>query len=106
MNIEEEFNKFLYEWVKKNFGESEADDPSWSIEALAHDLANEYWNIRERHEFENIKDDVFAVACDNNIMLDDQQIADIADDYRYSESYCAKDNESIKYFIKHYLGEE
>ena len=31
MNVEEEFKKFLYEWVKKNFGESEADDPSWSI---------------------------------------------------------------------------
>lgn len=50
--VEKEFNKFLYEWVKNNFGESEADDPSWSIEALAHDLANEYVKIKEREELE------------------------------------------------------
>lgn len=35
MNIEEEFKKFLHEWVKKNFGQSEADDPSLSIECIA-----------------------------------------------------------------------
>ena len=29
------FYEAIYGWVKDNFGESEADDPSWSIEALA-----------------------------------------------------------------------
>lgn len=52
MNIEEEFKKFLHEWVKKNFGQSEADDPSWSIEALAHDLRDEYIKIKEREDLE------------------------------------------------------
>lgn len=28
-------NKIIYEWVKENYGESEADNPSWDIEALA-----------------------------------------------------------------------
>lgn len=30
--------EIIYDWVKTNFGESEADDPSWSIEALAKHL--------------------------------------------------------------------
>lgn len=35
------FNKEIYDWVAKNFGESEADDPSWNIEALSAHLASE-----------------------------------------------------------------
>lgn len=58
MNIEEEFKKFLHEWVKKNFGQSEADDPSWSIEALAHDLKSEYVRLKEREDLEWVKEDV------------------------------------------------
>lgn len=27
--------KSIYDWVKDNFGESEADDPSWNIQLLA-----------------------------------------------------------------------
>lgn len=106
MNIEEEFNKFLYEWVRKDFGQSEADDPSWSIKALAHDLAKEYWNIRHRHELENIKDDILMVATDNNIDLTDKEAYTIACEYETSEAYCAPDRESIKYFINHFKGEE
>lgn len=106
MNIEEEFNKFLYEWVRKDFGQSEADDPSWSIKALAHDLAKEYWNIRHRHELENIKDDILMVARDNNIDLTDKEAYTIACKYETSEAYCAPDRESIKYFINHFKGEE
>lgn len=100
MSIEKEFNKFLYEWVKKNFGQSEADDPSWSIEALAHDLADEYWKIQEKVERENIKEDIEYVARSSDIELTEQELADITDDYRYSEAYCSMDAESIMYFIE------
>lgn len=105
MNIEEEYKKFLYEWAKKNFGESEADDPSWDIEALAHDLADEYWKIQEKVERDNIKEDIKYVAKNNDIELTEQELADIADDYRYSEAYCAMDAESIMYFIEKRKGE-
>lgn len=105
MNIEKEFNKFLYRWVKDNFGQSEADDPSWSIKALAHDLADEYWKIQEKVERENIKEDIKYVAGNNDIELTEQELADIADDYRYSEAYCAMDLESILYFIEKRKGE-
>ena len=33
------FYEAIYEWVKDNFGQSEADDPSWNIEALADHLS-------------------------------------------------------------------
>lgn len=106
MSIEQEFNEFLYEWVKKNFGQSEADDPSWSIKALAHDLAEKYWDVRHKHELENIKDDILMVATDNNISLTENEAYIIACKYETSESYCAPDRESIKYFINHFKGEE
>ena len=106
MNIEQEFKKFLYRWVKDNFGQSEADDPSWSIKALAHDLADEYWKMQERIERENIKEDIKYVAGNNDIELTEQELADIADDYRYSEANCAMDLDSIMYFIEKRKGEQ
>jgi hypothetical protein len=30
--------KVIYEWVKRNFGESEANDPSWSTRSLAEEI--------------------------------------------------------------------
>lgn len=103
--IEEELNKFIYEWVKKNFGESEADDPSWSIEALAHDLAREYYKIKESEELDYIKEDIKYVADNHEIKLTDKQLDAIAQEYRYSEAYCAMDTDSILYFIERYKGE-
>ena len=58
MNIEEEFKKFLYEWVSKMYGQSEADDPSWSIEALAEELAKHQHELYWKQELEYLKEDV------------------------------------------------
>lgn len=33
------FDKEIYDWVAKNFGTQEADDPSWNIEDLSANLA-------------------------------------------------------------------
>lgn len=100
MNIEEEFKKFLYEWVKKNFGESEADDPSWSIEALAHDLREEYIKIKEREDTEWVKEDVEYVANNHDIKLTDKQAYAVAQEYMLSEAYCEMHAEDILYFIQ------
>lgn len=100
MNIEEEFKKFLYEWVKKNFGESEADDPSWSIEALAHDLREEYIKVKEREDLEWVKEDVEYVAENNDIKLTDKQAYAVAQEYMLSEAYCEMHAEDILYFIQ------
>ena len=32
--------KTIYNWVKRNFGESEANDPSWDISSLADEINN------------------------------------------------------------------
>ena len=100
MNVEEEFKKFLYEWVKKNFGESEADDPSWSIEALAHDLRDEYVKIKEREELEWAKEDVEYVANNFDIGLTEKQAYAVAQEYMLSEGYGELHSEDILYFIK------
>ena len=100
MNVEEEFKKFLYEWVKKNFGESEADDPSWSIEALAHDLREEYIKIKEREELEWVKEDVEYVANNHDIKLTDKQAYAVAQEYMLSEAYCEMHAEDILWFIQ------
>ena len=100
MNIEKEFKKFLYEWVKKNFGGSEADDPSWSIEALAHDLRKEYIKIKEREDLEWVKEDVEYVAMTNDIELTDKQAYAVAQEYMLSDAYCELHAEDILYFIQ------
>lgn len=100
MNIEEEYKKFLYEWVKKNFGESEADDPSWSIEALAHDLREEYIKIKEREDTEWVKEDVEYVANNHDIKLTDKQAYAVAQEYMLSEAYCEMHAEDILWFIQ------
>lgn len=100
MNIEKELHNFLYKWVAKNFGESEAEDPSWSIEALAHDLAIEFMELDEQSKIINITDDILDVAEDNNIELSKREAEAIARKYRFSDGYCRRDDEDIKYFIE------
>lgn len=34
------FARIIYKFVRRNFGESEANDPSWNIELLAKEIAN------------------------------------------------------------------
>lgn len=33
--------KIIYNWVRDNFGQSEADDPSWNIKLLAKHIEKE-----------------------------------------------------------------
>lgn len=35
-------DKIIYKWVEENYGESEAQDPSWSIVGLANHIAKQY----------------------------------------------------------------
>lgn len=98
--VEKEFKKFLTEWVKENYGESEANDPSWSVEALAHDLANEYVKIKEREELEWVKEDVETVAKSNDVEITEKQAYAVAQEYMYSEAYCELHAEDILYFIR------
>ena len=100
MNIEQEFKKFLRKWVEKMYGQNEAYNPSWSIEALAHDLREEYIKIKEREDLEWVKEDVEYVAENHDIKLTDKQAYCVAQEYMLSEAYCELHAEDILYFIQ------
>lgn len=99
--IEAMLERIIYKWVADNFGESEADDPSWDIKSLAQEIARHKHEIYHEQEFEYVKEDVEYVA--NEIMgvkLTDKELYAIADKYMNSESYAEADIESIEYYIE------
>lgn len=101
--MKQEFEKIIYEWVKTNFGESEADDPSWNIKALADELDKHFHELYEKQEKEYIAEDVEYVATElMGKELSDRQIKAVAGKYYYSESYGACDADAIKWFIDQY----
>ena len=108
------FETIIKEWVADNFGQSEADDPSWSIEALADHLrhsdiapdelnaytkSNVYANLDQHY----IEEDVETYASDRGINLTEQQIRNVADKIRNSEWYCSINPEDIEYYVKEEL---
>ena len=105
MNIEQEFKDKIFGWVKDNYGESEANDPSWSIDELAKFLKGEYFKMTDKEELDNIKEDVLYVASENDIKLNDKELNDIANNYRFSDAYCSIQPEDILWFINRYKGE-
>ena len=115
MNIEEEFKKFLHEWVSKMYGQSEADDPSWSIEALAEELAKHQHELYWKQELEYLKEDVenyvngldaydkrqlFGGLDNNKWELSEKQMYAIADEIRNSEWYCSIDPIMLHEYVK------
>ena len=56
--MEERLRTIIYNWVKESFGENEADDPSWSIEELAKEIAKHKYEIhslvQEEYDLEDI----------------------------------------------------
>lgn len=58
--MEERIANIIYNWVKEQFGESEANEPSWNIEALAKEIDKHRWEIyrftQEEYEMEDVED--------------------------------------------------
>lgn len=56
--MEERLRTIIYNWVGKNFGTQEAEDPSWSIEELAKEIAKHKYEIhslvQEEYDLEDI----------------------------------------------------
>lgn len=102
--MKEQFEKLIYNWVKQNFGESEADDPSWSIEALADELAKHQHEFYWQQELEYLKEDVENyVNSSTDYKLTEQQMYNVADKIRNSEWYCSINPEDMEYYIKEEL---
>lgn len=102
--MKEQFTKIIYDWVKRNFGESEADDPSWSIEALAEELNKHFHELYWQQELEYLKEDVENYVDGlNEYELTEQQKYAVADKIRNSEWYCSINPEDMEYYIKEEL---
>lgn len=87
-----DFKTIIYEWVKENFGESEADNPSWSIEALADHLsktdikpdelnANTQWLVYDKLKEHFLEEDIEGIAEQRGLTLSKVDIETIK--YRY-----------------------
>lgn len=86
------FYQAIYEWVKQNFGESEADEPSWSIEALADYLnktdikpdelsANTQWLAYDKLKEHFLEEDIKSVAEQRGLTLSKVDIETIKHRY-------------------------
>ncbi|MGF2565649.1 hypothetical protein ACQUWZ_27785, partial [Ralstonia pseudosolanacearum] len=51
--IEKKIYDYIYKWVAENFGENEAEDPSWNIDALATELNNHFYELYQKQEKEH-----------------------------------------------------
>lgn len=99
--------KNIYEWVKKNFGQSEADDPSWNIEALAKDLAHGTlkYDIYRAVERDYLRMDCDYIAEQNGISLTEEERELAVDEFMDCDAYVDAHAEDWIYWIKRVKGE-
>lgn len=86
------FYEAIYEWVADNFGQSEADDPSWNIEALADHLsktdikpdelnATTKWLAYDELREWNLEQDIEQVAGNKGLTLTKAEVETIKHRY-------------------------
>lgn len=94
--------KIIYEWVQKNFGTSEAEEPSWSISDLTEELYKHFHELYWQQELEYLKEDVehYVENYTTDIKLTDKQMYAVADKIRNSEWYCSINPEDIEYYAR------
>lgn len=91
MTTKEELTKHyhdtIYKWVVDNFGESEAEEPSWNIDALADELAK----AENAYKVANIVDDMWLtedaiyMAGETEQELTEEEIKQVVDWYKNHE---------------------
>lgn len=102
--MEKKIAKIIYEWVGKNFGTQEAEDPSWNIEALAEEINKHFHELYWQQELEYLKEDVENYLDGlNEYELTEQQMYNVADKIRNSEWYCSINPEDIEYYVREEL---
>lgn len=109
------FYDIIYQWVAENFGQSEADDPSWNIKALAEHLRRSdidpdelnaytkstvYADLDQHYIEEDIENYIDGL---NVYELTPQQIHNVADKIRNSEWYMSINPEDMEWYIKREL---
>ena len=108
------FYDIIYKWVADYFGQSEADDPSWNIEALAKHLSesnihpDELSALTKSRAYEAldqhyVEEDVEKYANDHGYKLTEQQIGCVADKIRNSDWYCSIGAGDMEWYINQEL---
>lgn len=105
------FYDAIYEWVADNFGQSEAEDPSWNIKALADHLSktdimpeelnactksNVYGTLDQHY----VEEDVANYAERMGYKITEQEIGNVADKLRNSDWYCSINAEDMEWYIR------
>lgn len=101
------FKDIIYKWVKNNFGQSEADDPSWSIEALAEELSAHSYAFYHAIDFENEKENVKFIAEQEGIELTNEELNEATRNYMESDEFRSIDDawDTINHYINQAKGE-
>lgn len=107
MNTKKFFKGVIYKWVKDNYGQSEADNPSWSIDALAEELKAHTYRLYHDIDFENEKENVKFIAEQEGIDLTEQELKDATNEYMTSDEFRSIDDawDTIKHYINQVKGE-
>ena len=98
-------NKTIYDWVAKNFGTQEAEDPSWSIEALSSDLASKIcedtirFDIYRSVEKDFLTDDCMMIEEGMEIELTDKEREAVVEEFMNSDAYVDAHAEDWQWFI-------
>lgn len=101
--MKNEIEKRIYKWVAENYGQAEADDPSWNIEGLAEAVYELRHKIYYDEERQYQEEDCDMVAENMGVELTSQQKANIVEEFMESEAYVSAHAEDWQYFIKREL---
>lgn len=101
--IEELFYRNIYTYVADNFGENEAEDPSWDIHELAKALAHStlVYDIQEAVERDYRKQDMRYIANEMGVELTEQEQGTCLEEFMDSEEYCDIKRDLWKDIIRH-----
>ena len=91
----------IYKWVAKNFGTQEAEDPSWSIEALAEEIYFHRWEIYEAVREDCTIEDIERIAEDKGVKLTKDQVNLALHRYSKTDDY---NLEQLDYIVDEVVG--
>lgn len=101
--LTEQLSSWLYDWVAENFGQSEADDPSYDLDELASMLYDHRYDIYHYVERKFQEEDCEAVAEEMGVELTQAQKDVIVDDFMESEQYESKPSYAWREIIQYEL---
>ena len=105
--MDKKFYKIMKEWVGKNYGSQEMDDPCYNLKELAKELDKHFHEMYWEQELEYIKEDVENYIDGlNTYNLTEKQMYAVAEDIRNSDWYCSINPEDIEFYIKEELRKE